>query len=118
MLVLKQEHKRKSNFLSGYLFGRKMDNFIVSKELLSKFKDLEKYFEELVISKELFSHIVIGSDNVLYDIGTGAGIPVDALYILQQLEDNYLHINSINIGGFMTDGHTLTTIFKRLELCY
>jgi len=115
MLVLKQEHKYKSNFLSGYLFGRRVDNFIVSKELLSKFKDLEKYFEELVISKELFSHIVIGSDNVLYDISTGAGIPVDALYILQQLEDNYLHINSINVGGFSIDGHTLTTIVKKLE---
>ncbi|HLW09618.1 MAG TPA: hypothetical protein VKX35_04405 [Fermentimonas sp.] len=115
MLVLKQEHKHRSNVISGYLFGRRMDNFIVSKEHLSRFKDLEKYFEELVISKELFPHIVIGSDNVLYDIGTNAGIPIDALYVLQQLEDNYLHINSINVGGFSLDGYILTTIFKKLE---
>ena len=110
-LVLKPEYKDLSRVFSVYLLDVVVDNLVLLESMLKKHKYLKEYFKVCDIEKVIDSNLFIGTDNILYDISQNSGIPVDAFYILKQLEDNYLTVNSLDIGGMKLSREDITKIF-------
>ena len=110
-LVLKPEYKDLSRVFSVYLLDVVVDNLVLLESMLKKHKYLKEYFKVCDIEKFIDSNLFIGTDNILYDISQNSGIPVDAFYILKQLEDNYLTVNSLDIGGMKLSREDITKIF-------
>jgi|SRR5690554_1833314 len=110
-LVLKPEYKDLSRVFSVYLLDVVVDNLVLFESMLKKHKYLKEYFKVCDIEKVIDSNLFVGTDNILYDISQNSGIPVDAFHILKQLEDNYLTVNSLDIGGMKLSREDITKIF-------
>ena len=110
-LVLKPEYKDLSRVFSVYLLDVVVDNLVLLESMLKKHTYLKEYFKVCDIEKVIDSNLFVGTDNILYDISQNSGIPVDAFHILKQLEDNYLTVNSLDIGGMKLSREDITKIF-------